>query len=82
MLGDLQFTADEAALFLEQAAGVQLAASEVAALVKRTEGWPAGLQMAAISLSASDDTSAFIHDFTGSNRHVLDYLLGEVLDPH
>ena len=36
--------------------------------------------MAAISLSASDDTSAFIHDFTGSNRHVLDYLLGEVLD--
>ena len=77
---DLQFSAPEAAQFLQQTAGVHLTAAEAAALVERTEGWPAGLQMAAISLCASDDVAAFIHDFTGSNRHVLDYLLGEVLD--
>lgn len=76
---DLQFSEGESALFLEQVAGLGLTAEEAAALNTRTEGWAAGLQMAAVSLGGSEDREAFIQALTGSHRHILDYLLEEVL---
>jgi LuxR family maltose regulon positive regulatory protein len=81
---DLRFTPDEAAGFLNRAMGLNLSAEEIAALETRTEGWIAGLQMAALalqglSMQGRDDTSAFIQAFTGSHHFVLDYLVGEVL---
>jgi LuxR family maltose regulon positive regulatory protein len=78
-LADLRFTPEEAAEFLERAMGLALSGDDVAALNARTEGWIAGLQMAALSLQGQDDVSDFIAAFTGSNRYVLDYLLEEVL---
>ena len=76
---DLRFTPGEAAAFLNQVMGLELTAEEVAALEKRTEGWIAGLQMAALSMRGRSDTTAFIDAFTGSHHFVLDYLLEEVL---
>jgi LuxR family maltose regulon positive regulatory protein len=76
---DLRFTAAEAAIFLTQAMGLHLSGDDITALVNRTEGWIAGLQMAALSLQGRLDTSAFIRAFTGSHRFILDYLLEEVL---
>ncbi|MDI7275411.1 MAG: tetratricopeptide repeat protein, partial [Anaerolineae bacterium] len=76
---DLRFTLDEAAGFLNGAMGLGLSASDVAALAARTEGWAAGLQMAAISLRGRDDTASFLKAFAGTHRHILDYLLEEVL---
>jgi LuxR family transcriptional regulator, maltose regulon positive regulatory protein len=76
---DLRFTADEAAAFLTAAMGLDLSAGEIAALEERTEGWIAGLQLAAISMRGHQDTTGFIKSFTGSNRFVLDYLVEEVL---
>ena len=52
----------------------------MAALAARTEGWAAGLQLAALSLRGHDDAAAFVAAFTGSNRYVLDYLAEEVLE--
>jgi len=78
-LTDLRFTPDEAAEFLAQVMGLTLAANDVAALASRTEGWIAGLQMAALSLREQDDVSRFVAAFTGSNRYILDYLVEEVL---
>ena len=78
-LTDLRFTPDEAAAFMNQVMGLGLAANDVAALASRTEGWIAGLQMAALSLREQDDVSRFVAAFTGSNRYILDYLLEEVL---
>ena len=77
---DLRFTADEAGDFLNQVMGLSLSAGDVVALEDRTEGWVAGLQLAALSLRDRDDASAFIDAFTGSHRFVLDYLVEEVLD--
>lgn len=77
---DLRFTHEEAALFLRETMGLDVAAHEIEALESRTEGWIAGLQMAALSLQGRDDVSAFIAGFTGSHRFVLDYLSEEVLD--
>ena len=76
---DLRFTPSEAADFLGQVMGLDLSAEEVAALDARTEGWVAGLQLAAISLQGRGDAAGFISSFAGSNRFVLDYLLEEVL---
>ena len=76
---DLRFTPDEASAFLNQVMGLALSAEEVAALDARTEGWIAGLQLAAISLQGHSDAACFIESFAGSNRFVLDYLLEEVL---
>ncbi|MEZ4517135.1 MAG: hypothetical protein R3C44_09965 [Chloroflexota bacterium] len=76
---DLRFTPDEAAGFLNQAMGLHLTAGEIAALEDRTEGWIAGLQMAALSLQGRSGTADFIRAFTGSHRFVLDYLVEEVL---
>lgn len=76
---DLRFTPSEAADFLQQAMGLHLLAENVAALETRTEGWIAGLQLAAISMQGHADISSFIQSFTGSHHFVLDYLLEEVL---
>jgi len=78
---DLRFTPAEAADFLNRMMGLNLSEGDVAALEARTEGWIAGLQLAALSMQghASRDTARFIQSFTGSNRFVLDYLLEEVL---
>ena len=78
----LRFTPDEAAEFLTHSMGLRLTAAEIAALETRTEGWIAGLQLAALSLQGQQGqqaTADFIHSFTGSHHFVLDYLLEEVL---
>jgi LuxR family maltose regulon positive regulatory protein len=75
---DLRFTLAEAAEFLNQVMGLDLSAEDIAALEKRTEGWIAGLQLAAISLQGKEDTTRLIKLFSGSHRLVLDYLIEEV----
>jgi LuxR family maltose regulon positive regulatory protein len=76
---DLRFTPAEAAAFLRQAMGIDLPSEQIATLEARTEGWPAGLQLAALSLQAQGDTGEFVQSFAGSHRYVLDYLVEEVL---
>jgi LuxR family maltose regulon positive regulatory protein len=79
---DLRFTPHEAAELLRSAVGtgVSLPDTAVAALAARTEGWAAGLQLAALSLRGHRDPDGFLHEFSGSHRYVLDYLTEEVLD--
>ena len=77
---ELRFTADEAAAFLRETAGADLPDAAVAALTARTEGWAAGLQLAALSLRGQPDVDRFVAAFTGSHRFVLDYLTEEVLE--
>jgi LuxR family maltose regulon positive regulatory protein len=77
---DLRFTVDETAAFLTQSMGLNLSAEEVAALEARTEGWIAGLQIAALSMQNRDDISGFIQTFSGSHRHILGYLAEEALN--
>jgi len=76
---DLRFTDSETAEFLNQVMGLSLSAEDIAALEARTEGWIAGLQLAAISMQGHHDTSTFIKSLTGSHHFVLDYLIEEVL---
>ncbi len=76
---DLRFTHAEAAAFLNQVMGLHLSAQDIARLSRRTEGWIAGLQLAAISLQGQQDTTDFIRSFTGSHHFVMDYLVEEVL---
>ncbi len=76
---DLRFTQAEAAAFLTQVMGLTLSTEDIAALETRTEGWIAGLQLAAISLQGRQDASSFIQSFTGSHHFVMDYLVEEVL---
>ena len=76
---DLRFTPAEAADFLNQVMGLNLSAEDIAALETRTEGWIAGLQLAAISMQGHQDAASFIKSFTGSHHFVLDYLVEEVL---
>jgi ATP/maltotriose-dependent transcriptional regulator MalT len=78
---DLPFTVDEARTLFE-AAGVELPESALAALVRRTEGWAAGLRLAALSLAGHPDPERFAAEFSGSERTVAEYLLAEVLDHH
>jgi LuxR family maltose regulon positive regulatory protein len=77
---DLRFTPEEAAAFLTQATGLELSAQDISALSSRTEGWIAGLQMAAVSMQGREDVVSFVREFTGSNRYILDYLVEEVLE--
>jgi LuxR family transcriptional regulator, maltose regulon positive regulatory protein len=79
---DLRFTADEAAAPLRMAAGPggAIPYAAVAALAGHTEGWAAGLQLAALSLRGQSDVARFVADFTGSHRYVLDFLAEEVLE--
>ena len=76
---DLRFTPAEAAEFLNRVMSLNLSAEDVAALETRTEGWIAGLQLAALSMHGNQDTASFIKSFTGSHHFVLDYLIEEVL---
>jgi len=78
---DLRFTPDEAETFLNDVMGLRLRAAHVAVLEARTEGWAAGLQLAALSArAAAGDVTGFVEAFSGSHRFVLDYLVEEVLD--
>jgi LuxR family maltose regulon positive regulatory protein len=78
-VADLRFTPAEAAEFLNQVMGFNLTAGDIAALEARTEGWIAGLQLAAISMQGRPDADSFIASFTGSHHFVMDYLVEEVL---
>ena len=77
---DLRFTAAETADFLKTVMGLNLSTDEIAALDRRTEGWIAGLQLAALSMQGRDDLAGFIQAFTGSSRFILDYLIEEVFE--
>ncbi|MEO6890182.1 MAG: LuxR C-terminal-related transcriptional regulator [Ktedonobacteraceae bacterium] len=76
---DLRFTQEETARFLRQGARLDLSSEDILALQARTEGWIAGLHLAALSLQGGEHTQDFIAAFTGSNRYVLEYLVEEVL---
>jgi LuxR family maltose regulon positive regulatory protein len=78
---DLRFNADEAASFLRQVMGLELAPGDVALLETRTEGWITGLHLAALSLQGAnaDKIASFVAGFGGSNRYIMDYLIEEVL---
>jgi LuxR family maltose regulon positive regulatory protein len=78
-VADLRFTADETTRFLNDAMQLNLAPELVKALEARTEGWVAGLQLAALSLSGRSDKESFISSFTGSHRYLVEYLLEEVV---
>ncbi len=84
-VADLRFTAEEASEFLNRGMGLVLSAENVAALEARTEGWIAGLQLAAIALQTKNhdqsvgDKNRFIETFTGGHHFILDYLVEEVL---
>jgi LuxR family maltose regulon positive regulatory protein len=77
---DLRFTVNEAAAFLANVMGLTLSGEEAAALEARTEGWIAGLQIAALSMQGREDISGFIEAFSGSHRHILGYLADEVIN--
>jgi LuxR family maltose regulon positive regulatory protein len=77
---DLRFSTDEAAAFLSQVMGLKLSVEEAALLETRTEGWIAGLQIAALSMQGRDDITGFIRAFSGSHRHILGYLADEVIN--
>jgi ATP/maltotriose-dependent transcriptional regulator MalT len=77
---DLRFTPEETTVLLREVMGLELSAASLAALGARTEGWVAGLQLAALSLHGHADVTAFVAGFSGSHRFVLDYLAEEVLD--
>ena len=82
---DLRFGAIEADHLLNDVLGLDLAHEDIQLLHRRTEGWAAGLYLAALSLAGRADTAAFIRTFAGDNRHIVDYLMAEVLDgqpPH
>jgi LuxR family transcriptional regulator, maltose regulon positive regulatory protein len=77
---ELSFTLEESATFLNSVMGLELSAEDIAALERRTEGWIAGLQLAALSMRDRRDVSGFVRAFSGSHRDVLDYLAEEVLE--
>ncbi len=76
---DLRFTSSEAAEFLTRVMGLSLTVKDITLLESRTEGWIAGLQLAALSVKGHEDPASFIQSFTGSHRFVMDYLVEEVL---
>ena len=76
---DLRFSREECADFLKSVMALDLSQDDIAALERRTEGWIAGLQMAALSLQHTTDSRGFVQSFTGSHRYILDYLIEEVL---
>jgi len=77
---DLSFSLEETGEFLSNVMGVNLSEEEMEVLKNRTEGWVAGLQLAALSLRESEDTAKFVEAFRGTHRHILDYLIEEVLN--
>ncbi len=82
---DLRFTLDEASAFLNRVMALGLSAVDTATLERRTEGWIAGLKLAALSMQGRTDVRGFVDAFSGDDRHVADFLVDEVLDaepPH
>ena len=77
---ELAFTEDEAGAFLKGVMGLDLSVEDIAKLEGRTEGWIAGLQLAALSMRDRKDSSGFVEMFSGSHRDVLDFLAEEVLE--
>jgi LuxR family maltose regulon positive regulatory protein len=77
--GDLRFSDEEATAFLVDALGLELSDADVARLQARTEGWPAALYLAALSLRGRPDASRLVDRFSGDDRYVVDYLTTEVL---
>jgi LuxR family maltose regulon positive regulatory protein len=77
---DLRFTPDEASAFLNQVMALDLSGADVSTLETRTEGWIAGLKLAALSLKNRGDVQKFIRAFAGDNRYIADYLIQEVLN--
>src|SRR5712691_10073051 len=77
---DLRFTPPEAAEFLNQVMGLSLSVEDIAALEDHTEGWIAGLQLAALSMQGNPDVVGFIRAFAGDHRYIVDYLVAEVLE--
>ncbi len=77
---DLRFSVSEATSFFQESMELNLAAAEVATLATRTEGWIAGLQLAALSLRGTPDRARFVASFTGTNRLIFDYLVEEILN--
>ena len=76
---DLRFSPQETTTFLNQVMGLALSGDQVVTLGTRTEGWIAGLQLAALSVQSQEDTAGFISAFTGDDRYIADYLVDEVL---
>ncbi|MBN2500819.1 MAG: hypothetical protein JXB38_08585 [Anaerolineales bacterium] len=76
---DLRFSQREASEFLKETMGLNIAPDDISALEARTEGWIAGIQLAAISMRGYQDIPQFIKSFTGSHHYVMDYLVEEVL---
>ncbi len=77
---DLRFTEAEASALFTSALGTALDGEAVAGLVERTEGWPAGLYLAALSLQGRGDVQEFLRDFSGGHRHIATYLTGEMFE--
>lgn len=77
--GDLRFLEQETTVFFRDGLNIRLDDSMVKQLSDKTEGWIAGLQLAGITIQGSEDKQRFIHDFTGINQFIMDYLLEEVL---
>lgn len=77
---DLRFTGDEAADFLNRVMELNLSVEQIASLEAATEGWVAGLQLAALSMEGKEDLASFVQAFSGSHRYVFDYLAQEILD--
>ena len=75
---DLSMTVQESSLFLQQSMGLTLTEQQVESLESRTEGWVAGLQLAALSLKGKEDIDTFIREFGGSHRFIIDYLADEI----
>jgi LuxR family maltose regulon positive regulatory protein len=75
----LRFTREETAAFLNDVMGLTLSAEDISAMETRTEGWIAGLQLAALSMQSCQDIHGFVSAFTGSHHYVMDYLVEEVL---
>jgi LuxR family maltose regulon positive regulatory protein len=76
---ELRFTPDEAAQLIAAVAGIRLGEPDLGQLMERTEGWPAGVYLAAVSLRGHPSPQAFIRQFTGNNRFIVDFLAEEVL---
>ena len=76
---ELRFTPGETAELLTAVAGIELGEPDLSQLMERTEGWPAGVYLAAISLRGHPSPHAFIRQFTGNNRFIVDFLAEEVL---
>lgn len=78
-VADLRFSATETDQFLQRAVGLTLSVEDIALLTERTEGWPAGLQLASVSLQGHENPRAFVQNLSGAHRFILDYLTEEAL---